>query len=876
MQSATDRQATDVPGARNTMICTNCPLGGPQCFGDGPPKADLVIVGEAPGRQEVQAGKPFIGPAGNLLDATLREFGILRSDVYVTNTVACRPTDKEGKDAPPSKQMLEACHGRLMDEISTRDPKLVIAVGATAASTLCETADKITNIQGSLFLNSQLKKYVLPTYHPAAVLHGNTGYFDSIYLAFQRAALMVRGELPFPNLSFRLQWEFIEDPIRAVRALEWFYGHVVIAADTESKTTSTVAPRPAMDEWIMLQLYAPTHAVAFNMRELLKYQTFRDALRKLFSMSGKKFIWHNAAHDLQVLRANDMPYEHDFLDTMVLGLGLTERGEQTGLEFLSYTYLNAPNWKAQFNQSGYKWHIGPQNRNDWLRLAEYGCYDVYYTYELNKILPKLVRDEGTMELCKGLLLSAQRAFANVEYVGTNIDLEYAQALEAEWLPIIEKAEKELQGWSADRGYPQDTSFVSAQTKPIPCPECHPLATQLGIRWDGTGNRLLWRGALAKSPFGDPSCKRCMKRRYVLVPDHTLNVRSYIQLQHLAFDILRMRHPEGRRSTEEAFLAYNEHTPFVKLLRAIREKDHLLRSYIRGISDDVWSDGRLHPDFLLYGTVTGRLAIHNPPLQTIPKWGVDPENAKLIRRMFRATPGYVIVDVDYKNLELFIAWHYSGDETLGFALTQRDFHTFTAAGAFQKPYDQVTGLDRFNSKFITFGIAYGRQEWSLAQGELFELTGGDPAEARKYIDNFWNTYPGYKEVYDRWQYDAIEKGELRTPMGRVRRWRLITGGLVNHIKNQAVNFPIQSLASDTCLSALIRLNAKLPAMELGRVLFTVHDSVVFEVPENRLDEAVTVIAQEMVKPPFETHIKLFVDIEVGETLGDVKHYQLQGG
>jgi len=307
--------------------------------------------------------------------------------------------------------------------------------------------------------------------------------------------------------------------------------------------------------------------------------------------------------------------------------------------------------------------------------------------------------------------------------------------------------------------------------------------------------------------------------------------------------------------------------------ALREVDHLLRTYVVGIADDVWPDGRIHPDFLLFGTVTGRLSIRNPPMQTLPKWGASPERSKAIRKMFVADDAdSVILDVDFKNLELFVAAALTGDMDLYAALTKYDFHRFVASNAFNTPYDEVTGEQRFFSKFITFGIAYGRGAWSLASGELKELTGGDEAEAQKYVDGFWNGFPVYYQHYKQWQRDAITKGELRTPMGRVRRWRLITPDRIGHIKNQAVNFPIQSMASDICLSALIRLNQKLGSTGWGRVLFTVHDSLVFSVKKVHLQEAVELIKREMTTPPFETHVKFDVDVEVGPNLGEVTSWE----
>jgi DNA polymerase I-like protein with 3'-5' exonuclease and polymerase domains len=785
----------------------------------------------------------------------------------------CRPpVDKDGKDTPPSKAALAACHDRLVDEVKARKPKVVLAVGGTASQVLLNTTDGITKTQGAMRWNEELGTWVIATYHPAAVLHGNTGYFDDIYDTTKRALQLTRGEIPFPDRNFKLDWHYVDDPAEAIKVLNHLYASATkIAFDTESKTKYSTGPRPLDDEWIMSQFYAGgDQAWAFNMPAMLHLRPFREALQKLFDKNGVIWRMHNSAYDRQVIRAGRFRSPKIVRDSMVLGLGLTERGEQVGLKVLSRTYLNAGYYE---DLGDYSWTKGPQHEGHWRDLAKYGCQDVYYTFHLCDLLPPLVEAEGTMPLCKGLLTDATDAFADLEFRGSGIDMEYAAKLEDEWLPIIEEAERTMQDWAASKGFPLEQSFVGAQVKEIPCPVCSNDVDFV------EKDRKLWRKEFETRFSHDPSCTGCMKRRFKLVPDERLNVRSSKQLQHLAFDILKMKHPERKRSTEEVFLAYNETSDFTKLLRNIRERDHLLRNYIRGIGDDVGPDGRVHPDFLLFGTITGRLSIRNPPLQTLPKWGVNPKMAKMVRRMFKARPGHVIVDVDYKNLELFIAWHYSGDENLGRALTEQDFHTATAAAVFNKSYAWMTdpankqeaGDLRFNSKFVTFGIAYGRQAYSLAQGELKALTGGSEQLAQQYIDRFWALYPKYQEVYNQWQRDALTVGELRTPLGRVRRWRLITPDKVNHIKNQAVNFPIQSLASDTCLSALIRLNKRLPAAGLGDVLFTVHDSLVFEVPEDRLHEAIAVIKEEMTTPPYETHIKLFVDVEYGPTLGDVQPY-----
>jgi len=776
--------------------------------------------------------------------------------------------------------MIAACSQRLTSEIASRSPKVVLAAGATAAQALTGTSDGITKIQGTMSWNDQVESFVLPTYHPAAVLHGNTGYFDAIFDDTRRAVRMSTGQVPLPDRHFELDWELCGTVTRSIQALHEIerdaFQTLKVSLDTESVAPNDgPRPIPGEDEWIMLQLYAGRKAYAFNMRHLLKVPEFMERLAHLLCKIGIQWRMHNMSYDLQVIRANDLPEPEDVRDTMLYGLGLTERGEQVGLKALSRSYLNASYYEKELVESGFKWSVGPRNYAEWWALGKYGCLDVYNTYELGDILPPLVWEEGTQELVEELLHPAARAFSDLEYHGTLTDLVYTEELEEEWLPLIEEAERAIKAYAQGEGFPYDDSVVGQQKKAIVCPECSEqcLATDAQVSgfWSPGPDRRQWRQERIQAGYPDESCKKCMKRRFVLIPDLEINVRSPQQLQHLAFDILGMRHPDRKRSADAGLWEYNTNHPLTKLMGELKERDHLLRNYIRSMAKNTWCDGRLHPDFLLFGTVTGRLSIQKPALQTLPKWGVNPKMAKMVRKCIKASPGHVIVDIDYKNLELFIAWHYSKDPNLGVALMEQDFHTTTASAIFNTPYDQVTGDQRFNSKFVTFGIAYGRQAYSLAQGELHELTGGNERQAQMYVDRFWEQYPLYKEAYDGWQQAALTEGELRTPTGRVRRWRLITPDKINHIRNQAVNFPIQSLASDTCLSALIRLNRILRELDLGVVLFTVHDSLVFEIREDRLDEAMPIIIREMTTPPYETHIKLFVDVEVGPSLGEVETY-----
>jgi uracil-DNA glycosylase family 4 len=892
--------------------CGSCPLNGKSqpVFGHGPERADLVVVGEAPGRQEARTGKPFIGQSGMLLDATLEDVGLSRERTFVTNTVLCRPTDESGNDAPPPQKAIECCSKRLQREVTSRQPQVIVPVGATAASVFTGHS-KISEVQGATF--RWQNTWVIPTYHPAAVLHGGTGFYDPIWDTMRRIGMLVNGQLPYPpvngvELNYEFYghrgeripleyngrtfwtwtgyWEATSDEVEGARKalLELLAKanrntrKMELALDTESRSTSH------FDPMLMVQIGNNKRQIALTWAVIAQV---REELRAV--LMHPNIIWDlwNTAHDRKVLRYwLRAELEDRDRDGMCYALGITEKMEQTSLKYQARQWLNADYYEQELEE----WLPSREAPFDCIPpdvMAKYGCHDAYNTYELvaGGILPTLCDQEGTRPLVENLLLRANRTFAEWEYDGAYIDREYADGLEAEWVPIIEAAVAKVQDYAAAQGFPKDPKVTSAQTMGIPCPECCP--TTLAYETDGghgTGvwepgpDRKLWRQERIDAGYADESCKRCMKRRFVLVPDNRINVRSSKQLQHLCFDMLRMKQGPDGRSCNEAFWETNKEHQLTKLVMEYRELDHLLRNYVRGIRDDIGPDGHVHPDFLLGGTVTGRLAIHNPPLQTLPKWGTNPKLAKMIRRMFAAdTDEYLIVDVDYSNLELFVAWHYSGDEKLGEALTRPgpngkpDYHRHAAAAMFNTPFEQVSGDMRFNSKFVTFGVAYGRQAYSLAQGELKALTGGDERVAQGYIDKFWTGFPKWKKFYDECQWKALHEQELTTTLGRKRRWRLVMPSLENHIKNQAVNFPLQSLASDICLSAGIRLTEALKERNWGRVLFTVHDSLVFLVRKRFIHQAVALIEKEMTATEFETCAQFKVEIEVGPNLGDVEEY-----
>jgi uracil-DNA glycosylase family 4 len=808
--------------------CHRCPLLNVRApvLGHGPLDAKLAIVGEAPGYNEAAIGKPFVGPSGKLLDATLEEVHYHRRDVYVTNAVLCRPISERGGDSAPPTEAIRACRPRLLAELAQTDAKVVVALGGSAAASLLQTREKVSELVGASQYVEGVRDgediLVVPTYHPAAVLHGRGSerLFDDILDGLRRAVNLATGKIPYPPKDTAIEYydaqtvEQVGECLANIAYRVAFAGGVIAQGDGHRRVrlaldTETDDVTYLNNSLIMVQVSDGESTWVMSAAGLLDERNRQDFV-DLLESEDVVWVLHNMSFDFQFLRHNFGAVPKHAIDTMALGLGLTERLEGVSLKRLSRMYLNEPAYEAELRQY-LPTRATPYSAIPWDVLAKYAARDARNTWRLVDVLTPLCTEEGTITLCNELLMPAQRCFADLEYRGVKIDLEWAKQLTALWRPRIELAEYALQA------YAQEVGFKASKV----------IATR----------------------------------------DDSLNPRSSKQLIHLAYDVLGMSPVGGKRTTDASFLEKYADEDVVKLLKDLRQIDHLYKAYVLGIVDDVWADGRAHPDFLLGGTVTGRLAIHNPPLQTIPKWQVDREVADMIHRLFIPSEGMTFVEVDYRQLELRVLWHLTGDKALGNALTSGDFHSQTASKVFRIPIEQVTGHHRFISKFVTFGIAYGRQAYSLATGELKCSV----EEAQSYVDGFWRAYPTYYAWFREEQQRALRDGILTTPFGRKRRWNLITPENVEAIKNQAVNFAPQSTASDICLAALIRLNEILPRERLGYPLFSVHDMLAFEVPNDKVDEACAVICQEMLRKPFDTDMVLEVEVGVGPSWGDTKEW-----
>ena len=278
-----------------------------------------------------------------------------------------------------------------------------------------------------------------------------------------------------------------------------------------------------------------------------------------------------------------------------------------------------------------------------------------------------------------------------------------------------------------------------------------------------------------------------------------------------------------------------------------------------------ASGRLHTTFGQTGTATGRLSSANPNLQNIP---IRTELGREIRAAFTAEPGHVLLAADYSQIELRLLAHFSKDPLLVEAYRRGDdIHTLTASQVFGVPPLMVTPDHRRQAKVVNFGIVYGLSAFGLSQN-----LGIEPAEAKQFINAYFERYSGVRAFIDRTLDEARREGKVKTLFGRVRPIPDINSKNANlrgFAERTAVNTPLQGTAADLIKIAMIRIDAVVRDQGLkSRMTLQVHDELVFEVPDAEIEMMRTLVREQMEKVHPLT-VPLLVEIGVGTNWRDLQ-------
>jgi DNA polymerase-1 len=369
-------------------------------------------------------------------------------------------------------------------------------------------------------------------------------------------------------------------------------------------------------------------------------------------------------------------------------------------------------------------------------------------------------------------------------------------------------------------------------------------TKTGVLVD-TQTQAKWRVGL------EMIIKKKEKALAEALQDPLFNWRSPVQLSKLLYQKLGYKSVVNRKTgsvtTGAAVLQelYEERpNPILRLLLELRKASKLASTYFERPPGD---DGRMHTDFLLHGTATGRLSSRNPNLQNVPKG--------IARSIYVPSPGFVFVQADYSQIEMRIMAYLAGEQVLLEAFDRGyDIHKFIASKVYKCPIEEVDPKQRFKAKTIVYGLNYGRGALSLAKAYKMTKT-----EADTFILGYFSQFPRIKQWREKIVSEGNSQGYLVNPFGR-RRYFF---GMNETPK--MYNFIPQSSGADVLFLALLRLESNLP--KHSRQVLTVHDSILIECPEDKVEEVTTCI-RDCMEAPIDCLPKFKVPVTVssGKTWG----------
>lgn len=760
----------------------------------GPEDSPFVIVGEAPGKEEIKALLPFVGPSGIVLNAALDQIPKgAYPEPYITNTFKSLITFE--KDPARLSELALQCRPALLEEIGKHPRKVILALGSVALQALTgDTSVKITQVRGSIFASPLAEQGIVAAVHPAYLLRGN-GSLRQYKIDVAYAIRLAQGHPPHPWEE--PTWSIVKDRdelMSHVDILKSLPQGSLVAGDVE---TSGFSPR--MNR--ILNMGHTWDGKHVHIVSGLKTDALQAGHKNLIPHYGAMFEpdniewgWHNGKFDVKFFHALNQMKARVNHDSMLQSYALDETRGIHDLETVAGDWLYSPNWKGtldKYKKSKQSYDVIP-----WPVLYKYAAFDIANTFRLIKLLGQMIDDDKV---------------AHKQYYRSLIPAsEYLTDIESNGLPVDPIRVDENYGklWS----------------------EAEPLIRQMRE----------YAETVRPGHYTDKLCN------------------SPTQLAQLIFDDLKLKPARGPniRSTQDDILDKLSPHQFLTLLRKYRKIQKALSTYVipylaREVAEgaetsksNVEDDGKVHTTFLIHGTATGRLSSRNPNLQNIPR---DPA----IRGQFLARPGRMFIEPDLNQAELRSLALLSGDKVLGgiYREGKESLHEVTRRAIFGMPSDwshvevdqyllkfnmtpetrYASGEDgivaeqKMKAKNVNFGIIYG-----ITEAGLSDQTGELPQECKHWLEVWAKTYPEAWHFIQMCRNASLRQQNIVTAFGYRKRFEIVTPQTATSIQNESANFPHQSTASLITTHGGIRTYRKLKEMDCYYIN-TVHDSLLIDAP-----------------------------------------------
>ena len=344
---------------------------------------------------------------------------------------------------------------------------------------------------------------------------------------------------------------------------------------------------------------------------------------------------------------------------------------------------------------------------------------------------------------------------------------------------------------------------------------------------------------------------------------TFNIASPKQLGDILFEKLKLpaskKSKTGYSTSVEVLEKLKDQHPIINKLLSYRLISKLYTTYVEGLKTFILHDGKIHTIYTQTLTRTGRLSSIEPNLQNIP---IRNEYGKLIRKVFVPSPNSIIISGDYSQIELRILAHMANVETMIEAFkNDEDIHTHTASEIFKTDEKLVTSNMRRIAKAVNFGIIYGISSYGLS-----ENVGITTKEAKEFIDNYLDSYPGIRNYMESTILKAHNLGYVKTLFGRKR--------VIDELNNKnymirqsgeriALNTPIQGTSADIIKKAMVLVSKEFKKRNLkSKMIIQVHDELVFDTLKEEKDEVINVIT-DIMEHVIDLNVPLKIDVEYGD-------------
>lgn len=889
-------------------ICTSCELyklAKTNCIrGQGPSQCDLMFVGDAPGEDEDQRNQPFIGPAGEVLDRLLFNAGVARQSVFVTNTVKCRPIDESRfrmdrsgtkhffNKTPDTLSSYVCATKHLEGEISARKPKVIVAMGSTAIDYLMGRYELLPD--GTMRMNAKQDKaaivrrlpsimdliygeywdvkrqcYIVPMLHPSAIMISPELFVMMGELIKKASEIAKLG--PGKEKTQTFCAENFDDAMALIRrALEHHvlgYDHETTGLDERfcyliNTGFSWKAGTGATIRWVDnsgKSLYTPDQRASLLL-----------ALKPIFC-GEKTLITYNGPFDDSFTEAH-LGYrvtakEHD-VQTIFHTLNSAATYRAQSLEKLSWLYTRMEDYKKESTP----WF----SKKDFLGcpipvMSRRNCSDADATLRLFERFWPTLEKNPVINHYNTTISNLPRMSTLLHRNGAAVSLEKLKMMRDR----LEEASDELG---------EQFRRMSGSPETMPGPK---------------GKKPV--------PYNPRS------------PKHL----KWTLFEHLKLPIL-LYTPKGSPKMDEYVLTElgKKHEALQPLLE-YKKLQKLLGTYVLGLrgcalfgnskqrKPDVWTvkeaqeagyntDGRVHPNFSVIGTITGRPSVTNPNVANQPR-PTDQQRALgvVIRQAFTAPDGCSIVEYDLSQAELRALASASGDEVLLAAINSPEgVHKRTAAKLYAISVESVNKDQKDSAKTIVFAIIYGGTEYTVEEqipevldaelrrryrvqmaneGKIYMELDQLVAEfqstkeqrlalALEWVESFRAQYPKSAAWIEGTKEFARKNGYVKSAFGRVFYFPLIFSknfGVRAACERACVNYPLQSVVPDITFAACVRIQKEIERRGYKSLLINmVYDALFYQVPDAELEAMKVLIKTEMERPIPEMSVNMVAEGEIG--------------